>query len=140
MKMLKSLFIILILIGVGVSSYLTFLHYSQIPAVCGVSEIFASCDSVLSSKYSKLFGIPVALLGVFFYIATLFVFIFLISKKKKIFLTLLLLLESTGLIFSIIFTYLQFFVIKTLCPYCLTSALVTFLLFSLSFYFKNNTE
>ena len=136
MKFFRFIFIILILIGLGVSFYLTFLHFSQTSAICGSNEIFNNCDSVLESEYAEILGIPIALLGIVFYFSTLILFLFSIFKKNKIFINLLFFAEIIGIIFSAIFTYIQFFIIKALCPYCLTSAIVTLILFLLSFYLK----
>ncbi len=136
MKFFKVIFIALGMVGLGVSSYLTFLHFSQTSAFCRIGEIFSNCDVVLQSKYSEILGIPVALLGMIFYFSTLVIFLLLVYKKSKIFLRLLFFIEMIGVIFSAIFTYIQFFVIEALCPYCLTSAVVTMLLFLLSVVFK----
>ncbi len=140
MKILKIIFTVLILIGFGVSFYLTSLHYAEKEPVCGIS--FSNCDAVLTSEYSVLFGIPLALLGIIFYSTTFVLFLILIFKKmtkenKQKMTQLIFALEFAGVLFSVYFTYLQFFVIKAFCPYCLTSAVVTLLLFLLSSKLRN---
>ena len=137
--MKKIIFVILILIGLGVSSYLTSLHYAEKEPVCGVS--FSNCDAVLTSEYSVMFGVPLALMGVIFYSTTFILFLFFIFKNlsdenRSKLANGIFALEFTGVLFSAYFTYLQFFVIKAFCPYCLTSAVVTLLLFLLSFRLK----
>ena len=140
MKITKNIIIILILVGLAVSVYLTKLHYAQdlnsTPAMCGISEVFSNCNSVLQSKYSEFFGIPTAVLGVLFYVTALVIVITSLLKQDRIFIKLLFWLELVGVIFSVILTYLQFFVLRAVCPYCLTSAIVTILVFGFSFYLK----
>jgi uncharacterized membrane protein len=50
--------------GLGIASYLTFIHYSGIKVICTAGE---SCTKVETSVYSELAGVPVALLGVLGY-------------------------------------------------------------------------
>src|SRR5687768_15978336 len=60
--------VVLALCGIAVSSYLTAVHYQDTLLVCtGVSD----CETVQNSKYAKLFGIPVAILGLAMYVAAL---------------------------------------------------------------------
>lgn len=136
MKFIKIIIVGLLLIGLGVSAYLTYLHYRQVPAVCGTGSVFSNCESVLHSKYSEIYGIPMALLGVVFYVATLILSGLILFRNKRVFIELLFWLELTGVIFSTGLTYLQFFVLRAVCPYCLTSAIVTFLVFGLSWLLK----
>ena len=46
--------------GVGIAGYLTYVHYAGLHPICGISH---GCETVQTSVYSNLFGIPVALLG-----------------------------------------------------------------------------
>ena len=141
MKIIKGAIVVLILVGLAISVYLTSLHYAQTidtqtPTICGASELFSNCGSVLRSEYSEIYGVPMALLGVFFYLSALILIVLTFFKNSEIFVKLLFWLEVVGLVFSGVLTYLQFFVLKAVCPYCLTSAIVTLLVFCLSFYLK----
>jgi uncharacterized membrane protein len=51
-------------LGMGISTYLTYLHYASISAVC---LPFMECDVVLSSPYSVMWGVPLSLLGIVMY-------------------------------------------------------------------------
>ena len=65
--------IVLAAIGLGVAAYLTYVHYEGIKPVCGLG---GDCEKVQTSEWSKLAGVPVALLGLIGYaaiLATLFV-------------------------------------------------------------------
>jgi uncharacterized membrane protein len=59
---------VLCLAGLGTSAYLTVEHYSTSPSyACPVSATI-NCIKVTTSSYSELFGIPVALLGLLFFL------------------------------------------------------------------------
>ena len=51
---------ILAVVGLGISAYLTYLHYAGLQPLCVASH---GCEKVQSSHWSKLGGIPVATLG-----------------------------------------------------------------------------
>ena len=57
-RTLRVILIVLTVAGVGVASYLTYVHYSGIKVLC---TGHGSCAKVQTSQYSKLAGIPVAL-------------------------------------------------------------------------------
>ena len=56
------------LVGLGIASYLTYIHYAGIKPVCLSS---GGCEKVQSSHYAKLAGIPVAVLGLAGYVGIL---------------------------------------------------------------------
>src|ERR1700719_2426734 len=59
----------LTLLGVAVASYLTYIHYACIKPLCGRNG--GGCEIVQTSEYSKLAGVPVALIGLIGYVAIL---------------------------------------------------------------------
>jgi uncharacterized membrane protein len=48
--------------------YLTYVHYAGLHPVCGISH---GCETVQTSRYAYLAGIPVTLLGLLTYFAVL---------------------------------------------------------------------
>ncbi len=56
--------LVLALLGVGISIYLTGVHYANVPLVCSNTG-FINCDLVLKSPYSKIHGtdIPITIPG-----------------------------------------------------------------------------
>src|ERR1700758_3423515 len=58
----------LCLAGVGIAGYLTYVHYAGLHPVCGISH---GCETVQTSRYASLAGVPVALLGLSSYVAIL---------------------------------------------------------------------
>ena len=67
-RRLRLAAIILALVGLGVASYLTYIHYKGIDPACGMG---ANCVKVQTSEWSKLAGVPVALLGLIGYVLIL---------------------------------------------------------------------
>src|SRR5258708_2213943 len=67
-RTLRITMIVLVVIGLGVASYLTYVHYAGIKPACTAGE---SCTKVQTSEWSKLAGVPVALLGLLAYVAIL---------------------------------------------------------------------
>jgi uncharacterized membrane protein len=58
------------LIGLGLSAYLTYLHYNPAVAISCPATKHINCVKVTTSAQSEIFGhIPVALAGLLFYVA-----------------------------------------------------------------------
>jgi uncharacterized membrane protein len=111
----------LCLAGIGIAGYLTYVHYAGLQPVCGISH---GCETVQTSRYAGLIGIPVALLGLITYIA---VFISLRLRGDRP----LLAGYSLTLIafaFSVYLTYREVFTIHAICSWCVSSAIVFTLL------------
>jgi uncharacterized membrane protein len=150
MKILKIIFLVLVFVWIAISSYLTYTHFSASAIYCGPENTlsfvnsnnsWSSCDSVLQSEYSKMFWIPTAIFWIIFYISTLIIFLSFIFKKYfisnflyKFIEKILVFFTFIWLLFSLYFTYLQFFVINSFCVYCFISACITVLLFIMSIY------
>ncbi|NEA32798.1 vitamin K epoxide reductase family protein [Streptomyces sp. SID13031] len=60
--------LVLSIAGVAVASYLTYEHFTAGTTLACPDTGVVNCLKVTSSEYSKLFGIPVALLGLLFFI------------------------------------------------------------------------
>ena len=117
---------ILAVLGLGVSLFLAVSHYLGIVVPCDVTH---GCEIVLNSKYSMLFGLPLSVWGVGYFSA---VFISaLMANHYKEWHKILTVLLSVGAVLALVFLSLQFFVIKSVCQYCLTTDLLSILLFIL---------
>jgi len=131
--MKKYLLIILSILGVVDSVYLTSLHYKNLSAPCGLS--ISDCNLVLTSSYSEIFGIPLSLLGLVHY-SLLVVFILLaITNKNKLWKRLVVIQSSFGLATSFCLVFLQLFVIHAICTFCMGSALISLLIFAVAITF-----
>ena len=120
-RRLRLVAIVLAAIGLCVAAYLTYIHYEGIKPVCGLG---GNCEKVQSSEWSRLAGIPVALLGLLAYaaiLATLFV-----EREEALVAGALLALAGFG--FSAYLTYRELFSIDAICPWCVASAVIMTLL------------
>lgn len=119
---------VLSIIGIFLALYL-FYSYLTRPQFqpCSISATI-NCDAVIKGAVSKTLGIPTALYGLVGYIVILFSAVF---KKKK----LLFAMATFGTLFCLRITYLELFVIKVICPICLTCQLVMLAIFFLSLKF-----
>ncbi|MBI4032388.1 vitamin K epoxide reductase family protein [Candidatus Berkelbacteria bacterium] len=112
------------LLGFADATYLTLEHYlGQIPP-CTTS----GCETVLTSQYAAIAGVPVALLGALYYLAVILLAIGAIPVDSAARRGLLRTIVSTGFVASLGFLYLQAFVINAYCLYCLGSLAITTIL------------
>ena len=109
--------------------YLTYEHFTGTPVNC---SILSGCDKVLTSSYSTILGIPLALIGTLYYILILATIANYLRNRNETRIKYLFGLVGLGFIFSLFLVYLQFFVLKALCLYCLISAASSTLIFILT--------
>jgi|SRR3989344_6304681 len=127
-KTLLRIITVVSLVGVADTVYLAANHYSGVDVRCFLLE---GCEMVLTSSYSTIIGIPLAILGVIFY-SGIFILVNLIDLYGGKFLPKALVgVGIIGFVASLYFLYLQVFIIEALCIYCLislTSLTVIFIL------------
>lgn len=123
---------VLSLLGLIDSAYLIWIKIADSPKFCiqGVGD----CWSVNRSQYSQIAGIPVSVLGV---IAYLIIFILLLTENRTDFLKQYTVMAQFGItlvgfLFSAYLTYIELFVLKAICPFCVVSAIVMTCLFILT--------
>ena len=108
----------LAVLGALISAYLTWTHFAGLTPVCtGSGE---GCETVQSSRYASVLGIPVALLGLIAYGGL--IFSTALWRETGIYLGFL--ISLVGTLFSAYLTYLEIFVIGALCQWCLASAAI----------------
>ncbi len=115
---------IVALAGLADATYLSVQAFTGETLSCGGSP---DCFRVLGSSYSKVGGIPVALLGALAYFcvfasATFAAFGYTRAR------TLLIPIIVAMFLATLWFLYVQAFVLHAYCRYCLFSAAITFLL------------
>ena len=118
--------IALTLLGLAVASYLTYVHYAGIKPACTAGE---SCTKVQTSVYSKIGGVPVALVGLLGYIAILGSLLVRETETSRL-ATMCLTLVGFG--FSAYLTYRELFSIHAICEWCASSAVIMTVLTGLS--------
>ena len=129
MKKLYLVAAVLSLLGLADALYLTIEHVTGQSVKC---TILAGCSAVLSSPYAVVAGIPLAAVGAAAYFAV-FSLAILTLFGYRIAATLLLPLVGAMFVISLGLIYLQAFVIREFCQYCLLSALITTTLLVLVF-------
>ena len=128
---LRYISIFLTLIGIVDSIYLAWIKMTNQEAACaGIGD----CDAVNSSRYAEIGGIPIALLGAFAYLIILFLLV--LGRQNNIIgenaVLLVLGISFIGVLYSAYLTYLEIFILKAICPFCVISAIVLILLFALT--------
>jgi uncharacterized membrane protein len=111
----------LALVGIAIAAYLTYAHYNGLKPLCLSS---GGCETVQSSRYAKLAGIPVATIGLVGYLL-LFGSVWLKGELGKV------TGSGLGLVgfgFSAYLTYRELFTIKAICQWCVASAVIMTLL------------
>lgn len=108
-------------IGISEAVYLVRKRIALEKPVCLLGE---KCEVVLESKYNQLFIIHNDLLGVLFYIVVCIIATFLVIGVEPIFWwdISLKVLVGLGSLMSLIFTFIQWRVVKAWCFWCLMSA------------------
>jgi uncharacterized membrane protein len=131
MSRLRLLMLVLAFVGLGVATYLTVVHYVgfQILACSGAHGGSSSCETVQSSQWSKLAGIPVALLGLVGYVGILGSLLAPDREESRM-ATLGLTLIGFG--FSAYLTWREGHSIHAWCEWCLSSAAIMTVLFALA--------
>ena len=110
------------LVGITDSTYLTIHHYTAEPVPCSIVE---GCETVLTSSYAEISGVPLAAFGIAAYLIALVLALLSLSGNRltwKLFglLTVLMALYSAWLI------YVQAKFIGAFCQFCLLSAATSF--------------
>jgi uncharacterized membrane protein len=125
-RALRITLLVLTVIGLGVASYLTYVHYAGINPVCTAG---GSCLKVQTSVYSKLAGVPVALMGLIGYVAIL-ISLLLPESETSRFATAAFTFGGFG--FSAYLTYRELFSIHAICEWCASSAVIMTVMMCLS--------
>ena len=125
-------YVLLTLAGLADTSYLAAKNFAGTGVKCAIPS---RCDKGFASPYAVIGGnIPLALLGAAYYFLLLILVLIYLQNKNWGAILGFFALSAFGFLFSIWLTYLQFFVIRALCLYCLSSAIFTTILFALGFY------
>jgi uncharacterized membrane protein len=122
----------LALIGVFVSTYLTLYKLGYIGELkCAVG----SCETVNTSQWATLLGLPVAAGGLGYYVSALVLAMLSIQEKyaaSRAFSVAFVALTGWGVVFSGWLTYLELFVINAICMWCVISACIVAIMFLVS--------
>lgn len=121
-----DIIVILAVLGLGVSLYLSVTHYLGYAVPCDITH---GCEVVLNSKYSSVFGVPLSVLGVVYFSAVLICG--LLANHYAAWRKALTILLGLGALASLGFLSIQFFILKKVCQYCLATDVLSLLIFIL---------
>ena len=119
-KWLYRASIVLVVLGLLVSIYMTIYKVTSNNAMCLGS---GDCSTVNASRYSEVYGIPVAVFGVLGYAAILATLFF--ENRNGFFkqnsILMIFGMALTGFLFTLWLIYVEVAILKALCPFCVTS-------------------
>ncbi|MEO8573730.1 MAG: vitamin K epoxide reductase family protein [Pyrinomonadaceae bacterium] len=119
---LPALGAIVALAGLADAAYLTVHHLTEEPVPC---TIVAGCETVLTSSYAQIAGIPLAAFGAAGYFLAFSLALLAVFGNRVTWM-----LFGVQVVLMSIFTlwllYLQGYVIGAFCQFCLISAFTTF--------------
>ncbi|MCA9383278.1 vitamin K epoxide reductase family protein [Candidatus Dojkabacteria bacterium] len=126
-KYLKYILFILSILGIILSAYLwkVQLQGEDLSIPCTTN---GGCELVLTSKWSKIFGVPMSVYGFFFYAFLALLTFQRIFIEHKLIEKLTLLSIVWGIIFSVYLRYLEFAKIGAHCTWCWISVLIIVLM------------
>jgi uncharacterized membrane protein len=118
------------LLGLAVSAYLAYEHFSGSTTLACPDTGRVSCLKVTSSQYSELAGVPVALLGTLYFAALVPLLLpaawhhpgVRLHVTRGAFATL-------GVVMVLYLIWAEFYAIGALCPWCTAVHAATFLVF-----------
>ncbi len=121
----KGAMLALAVAGLLVALYLTIYHYAGVPLYCPNSGA-VDCQLVLSSAYSMLLGVPIAVYGLVFFAADIAIVLHFDREQ-------MLLWNTLGLGFVFYLAYAEYMLGK-ICLYCTSIHVLVVLLFLASAY------
>ncbi|MDR3577210.1 MAG: vitamin K epoxide reductase family protein [Anaerolineaceae bacterium] len=129
---LRLAFFILSAAGLVDALYLTWIKFTNNYALC--IQGVGNCESVNTSSYAEIMGIPVAVLGAGTYLLILAIVLLetRIDHLKTNSTLYLFGITLIGVLFSAYLTFIEIVIIKNICPYCVISAILMTVLFILS--------
>ncbi|MFQ5474999.1 MAG: vitamin K epoxide reductase family protein [Candidatus Nanoarchaeia archaeon] len=139
-RLLKWMFVCCVL-ALLVTGILLYSHYAKESEFCNFGRNL-NCDIVNKSIYAELFGIPVAILGLLFYIGLGILLYGLLKEwdftkiheklNNDVVGWVVLVASFIGVVFSYYLFYIEWKVIMTFCIFCIFQQLMITIIFTLS--------
>ncbi len=118
--------------GLGVALYIYYTKKNGKELVCPVGS---DCNAVITSRYSKFLGVSLEYWGMFYYAIIIVAYIVLIFTPHllpEFFLSGLIMLSAGGFLFSLYLLFVQAFLLRQWCIWCLLSAMLSIMIFIIS--------
>jgi uncharacterized membrane protein len=121
---------LLVLAGFGISLYLTIAHFAGTQSLACSDNGIVNCVKVTTSPQSVVFGIPVAILGLGYFVVAMFFYSpwAWLSARRTIHL-IRVGLAVAGMLFVLWLIAAELLIIKSICLWCTGVHVVTFVLF-----------
>jgi uncharacterized membrane protein len=116
--------------GFVLSAYLTIVHYRGYVSPC---YVVSGCETVQTSKYSVVLGVPVALAGAVYFGLLFYLAVGLLRGRARWLLRAFKVLSFLGALAIIPLFLLQAIVLKAFCSYCLATEILMLAIWILSF-------
>ncbi len=115
--------------GLGASIYLTITHFDKATLVCNTGGII-NCAKVTTSPQSEILGIPVAMLGLAFFVPMLVLCLPVAWRSTQRWVHVVrLVLSVTGVGMIVYLISAELFIIKAICLWCSSVHIATLALF-----------
>jgi uncharacterized membrane protein len=123
--------ILLALAGLGASIYLTYEHFTQNASLACASNGVVDCAAVTTSPQSRVFGIPVAVLGLLFFVGIIPLLLPVAWRiNTKLVRNGRLLASAIGICFVFYLVYVELFDVGKICEWCTGVHVITLALFT----------
>ena len=121
--------------GIIDTIYLTSAHYAEKVTLACPHIGVLNCQKVTTSSYSMLFGVPLAVLGLLFFVTMLPLQLPAAWRSNWRWLRLgRLAIASSGVLMIFWLIYVELFRLNAICPYCTVVHILTAALFGLTAY------
>ncbi len=119
-------------LGLIVSVYLTYDHYASSSLLACPERGLINCAKVTTSVYANFFGVPLAVLGLFFFVLMLFLQLPRAWRSSSLIKWVRLAAAGGGVIMVLYLVYAELFLINAICLYCTVVHVLTLMLFALT--------
>lgn len=124
-------------VGFAISTYLMFTHYRGSIPPCHVVQ---GCETVQTSRYSEILGIPLALFGTAFFALMFYLAIGLLTSGRSLLVSAYKLLAFAGALAAIPLFLLQAVVLEAFCSWCLMTEVMMLGMWAGSFFLRGRRE
>lgn len=116
--------------GIAVASYLTYAHYTDASVLACSDKGVINCAKVTTSAQSRFLGMPVAVLGLAYFVAMTVICSPWLWRRPERFIRIGRLVAATGGLAMVLYLlYAELFIIDAICLYCTVVHVLTLLLF-----------
>jgi uncharacterized membrane protein len=123
--------LVISVIGLGIAGYLTYEHYTASTTLACTDTGVINCLKVTTSAQSKVFGIPVALLGLLFFAGMVPLCLPAAwNSANPLLRRVRLAAVAIGILFVFYLVYAELFIIDSICLWCTAVHVLTLALFA----------